>query len=83
MINIEPVIDAISYQFEEHQLFRRIVMLYMCWLVAYTTMASFEFANRAIDASGIEIAAIIAAIQVPVSAMTAFISKKYWEGKCE
>ena len=81
MLNISKMINLISEQLERHQLFRRMVMIYMCWLVAYTTTESFEFANRSIDASGIEIAAIIAAIQVPVSAMMAFMSKLYWDGK--
>jgi len=81
MLNISKMINLISEQLERHQLFRRLVMVYMCWLVAYATMQSFEFANRSIDTSGIEIAAIIAAIQVPVSAMMAFMSKLYWDGK--
>lgn len=81
MPNRTEISNFITEQLKKHQLFRRAMMIYMCWLVAYTTIDSFEFANRSIDASGIEIAAIIAAIQIPVSAMMAFMSKLYWSGK--
>lgn len=81
MLYLKEISNFIAEQLEKHQLFRRVVMIYMCCLVAYTTMESFDFANESIDASGIEIAAIIAAIQVPVSAMMAFMSKLYLDGK--
>ena len=75
------ILDKINKQLEEHQLFRRFVLLYVCLLLWYTTVESFKYASLALGNSGIETAAIIAAIQVPVTAMMTMVSKFYWDGK--
>lgn len=67
--------------FEKYQGYRRIIFLFSCALIWYTTVKSFEYANSALGQSGVETAAVIAAIQIPVTTMFGFISKLYWTGR--
>lgn len=73
--------ESILEQLEKHQLYRRLIVLFMVCLITYTTIESFAYANVALGQSGIETAAIIAAIQVPVTALMGFVSKLYWDKK--
>lgn len=73
--------QTIFDQFEKYQLYRRLIVLFMIFLITYTTIKSFGYANIALGQSGIETAAIIAAIQVPVTALMGFVSKLYWSKK--
>lgn len=75
--------ESILDQLEKHQLYRRLIVLFMLCLIAYTTVESFQYAHAALGTgtSGIETAGIIAAIQVPVTALMGFVSKLYWSKK--
>ena len=75
------MIEKISKQFEENQLFRRLIVVFVCALTAYATYESFEYANNALGKSGVETAAIIAAVQVPITYIMKFITKFYWSGR--
>lgn len=67
----------IQEQFERYQLFRRILLFYACCLILYATIKSFEYASVS-TLPGMELAAVIAAIQVPIVWLTGFLSKLYW-----
>ncbi len=73
--------ESFLEQLEKHQLYRRLIVLFMLFLIAYTTIESFNYANSALGNSGIETAAIISAIQVPVTILMGFVSKLYWSKK--
>lgn len=64
-------------QFEKHQLFRRCLLFYACCLILYATIESFKYANVSV-LPGLEVAAIISAIQIPIIWLTGFLSKLYW-----
>ena len=64
--------------FEKYQGYRRMIFLFSCALIWYTTVKSFELA---FDNPVTETAALIATIQIPVTAMFGFISKLYWAGR--
>lgn len=73
--------ESILEQLEKHQLYRRLIVLFMVCLITYTTIESFAYAHVALGQSGMETAAIIAAIQVPVTTLMGFVSKLYWDKK--
>lgn len=72
-----PMISVIDL-FEKYQGYRRIIFLFSCALIWYTTVKSFELAFENPKA---ETAALIATIQIPVSGMFMFVSKLYWAGR--
>lgn len=61
--------------------FKHLVLIYAAFLVAYTTYASFNYAYAAMGTDGLQTAAIIATIQLPITGVLGFISKLYWENK--
>lgn len=68
--------------FEKYRLFRRLLIVFMCWLIAYTTTLSFDFAALSNTGySGTEVASIIACIQVPITGLTGFLTKLYWANR--
>lgn len=71
------MVAKLREQFEQHQLFRRILLVYACCLITYATIKSFEYVGNS-GLPGIELAAVIAAIQVPIVWLTGFLSKLYW-----
>jgi hypothetical protein len=73
--------ERIAKCFEDYQLYRRLIVLFVCLLVGYTTMESFRFATMEPAYTGMEVAAIITTIQLPVTAMTSFVSKLYFESR--
>lgn len=68
---------------EKYQLYRRLIVAYAGVLVLYATIESFRYANAALSVgdANINTAAIIAAIQIPITWFTGFVSKLYWQGK--
>lgn len=69
---------SIAELFERHHLYRRALVLFICALIWFTTVESFALARANPD---VQIAAVIAAIQVPVTALFGFVSKLYWSGR--
>lgn len=76
-------LEWLGVQFEDKNLYRRIALAYMCGLTWYVTTESFAFAHTALsaEASDLSIAAVITAIQMPITGLTALVSKLYWEGR--
>lgn len=75
------MLQKLNEQFEHNQLFRRLVVIFMCCLIAGTTYESFFYAKMALGMSGVETAAIIATIQIPITYLAKFVSELYWQGK--
>ena len=69
---------SIAELFERHHLYRRALVLFICALIWFTTVESFKLA---IDNPSLDTAAIIASIQVPVTALFGFVSNLYWSGR--
>ena len=74
------ILGSIKAELDHHQLFRRLVVVGAGALIAYTTAKSFEYAFDS-SLSGLDIAAVITAIQLPVTGLMTFVSKLYWDGK--
>ena len=66
----------LSNQFENHRLFRRLFIMFCCVLVWVTTQWSFGYASSS-DLPGMELAAVLTAIQAPITALLAFCAKLY------
>lgn len=67
-------------QFEDHKLFRRLLVVFVCFMTYVVTDWSFYFANEyAGTITGVEMAAVIAAVHAPITALTGYLSKLYWE----
>lgn len=77
------MLQALSEHFEKYQLYRRLIVAYAGILVLYVTIESFKYAHAALGVgeANINTAAIIAAIQIPITWFTGFVSKLYWQGK--
>lgn len=70
------MVTWISNQFNNHRLFRRALLLYACALVWITTTWSFSYAHAsALD--GLGVAAVITAIQTPVTMLMGYLVKLY------
>ena len=66
----------LSKQFSEQRLFRRLVIIYCCVLVWVVTEWSFTYAaGRGEDYIGT--AAVISAIQLPITALFGYLIKLY------
>lgn len=80
---IKSFLDAIHNQLENHALFRRLIVIYVCWLTSYLTIRSLDIVEYGVEqqASMLELGGAISAIGIPVSAILAFISKLYWGSK--
>jgi len=83
MLIMENIFESIKNNFENHQLYRRLIVFYACLLIGYVTYESFFYANAALNTGndGLQTAAIIAAIQLPTTWLTGFVSKLYWSGR--
>ncbi len=68
--------NALNDQFSNHRLFRRMFMIFCCVLVWETTAWSFSYASSS-DMSGVELAAVITAIQAPITILLGFCAKLY------
>jgi len=83
MEGIKSISAKFQSQFDEHKLFRRLLMLFICFMTYLVTVWAFEFANNnAEHVDGLQIAAIITAVHAPITALTGYLSKLYWE-KCK
>lgn len=80
---MDKFLDWLYHQFDNNLLYRRIIVFFAFVLTYLVTMWSFKYAHAALAAgvADLNIAAIIAAIQVPVTATLTFISKLYWDGR--
>lgn len=76
-------IEWLYQQFESNLLYRRLIVFSALILTYLVTVWSFGYAHAALDqgVADMNIAAIIAAIQVPITAVMTFISKLYWGGR--
>ena len=66
--------------FEKYQGFRRMIVLYVCWLTAYLSIESLSLIALAItnNANLIDLSASFVAVYGPLGAVMAFVSKLYW-----
>ncbi|SFL02834.1 hypothetical protein SAMN05216302_10278 [Nitrosomonas aestuarii] len=64
-------------QFNNKRLFRRLLVINCCALVWAATFWSFGYAYRDTSLPGFEIAAVITAIQAPITLLVGFCSKLY------
>ena len=76
-------IEWLYKQFDSNLLYRRIIVFFAFVLTYLVTVWSFGYAHAALDqgVADMNVAAIIAAIQVPITAVMTFISKLYWGGR--
>lgn len=56
---------------------RRVVLGITIWITIHSYMWAAHFASTCMDKSGMEIAAIIAAVLTPISTLQGFIFKSY------
>lgn len=63
-------------QFENHRLFRRLLLIYCCVLVWAATHWAFNYAAGS-GLPGVELAAVITAIQAPVTLLLGYFVKLY------
>ncbi len=66
----------LSNQFENHRLFRRLFIIFCCVLVWVTTQWSFSYASTS-ELPGMELAAVLTAIQAPITMLVGFCAKLY------
>lgn len=66
----------LSEQFKNHRLFRRALLIFACVLTWLVTHYSFEYASAS-ALPGLEVAAVITAIQAPVTALLGYMVKLY------
>lgn len=72
----------LSTQFSEQRLFRRMVIIYACVLVWVVTEWSFAYAHSRGD-DYIGTAAVISAIQLPITVLFGYLLKIYPGGNTE
>ena len=68
--------DWISEQFKNQRLFRRGLIVFCCVLVWAVTHWSFQYAHAS-GLPGLEVAAVITAIQAPVTVLLGYLVKLY------
>ncbi len=66
----------ISNLFENHMLFRRLMLIYACMMTSYVTFHSVGFAYVS-EFGGVETTSIIVAMQAPTSLLLGYMFKNY------
>lgn len=66
--------------FEKYQGFRRLIVLYVCWLTAYLSIESVSLIALAIthNANLLDLSGAFLTVYGPLGAVMAFVSKLYW-----
>jgi hypothetical protein len=69
--------------FERYQGFRRLIVLYVCWLTAYLSVESIALIALAITNGSnlLDLSGAFLTIYGPLGAIMAFVSKLYWESR--
>lgn len=77
------LLSKIGDLFEKRHLYRRLVVVYVCWLTAYLTIDSIDAIKLAIihKADLLNLGGALATVGIPVGAILAFTMKLYWGGR--
>ncbi|WP_244071950.1 hypothetical protein [Nitrosomonas sp. PY1] len=69
--------------FEKYQGFRRLIVLYVCWLTTYLSVESMSLISHAISKGSnlLELSGVFLTVYGPLGAVMAFVSKLYWESR--
>ena len=74
--------EKIVYEFRRHKLFRRLLFVWMMVLTYHVFLWAMDFATHT-QKTGMEVAAIIAAITGPLSALQGYVFKMYNDARKE
>lgn len=69
--------ERLSEYLDKYKIYRKLLVFYMCCLILYVTVESFKLAST-VETLDMGLAAVLAAIHVPITYLTGFISKLYW-----
>lgn len=69
--------------FERYHGFRRVIVIYVCWLTAYLSIESVSLIALAIthNSNLLDLSGTFLTVYGPLGAIMAFISKLYWESR--
>ena len=76
-------IRYVEVQLAKRQLYRRILMAFVCWLTAYLTFESLETIQLAIERGSnlMDLAGALATANGPLAGILGFAMKLYWGGR--
>lgn len=74
------LMNCIARQFEEHRLFRRLMMTWSMVLMTYVIIKTMDYVFVS-TLPGVELAAVVAAMLAPNGILQGFLSKLYADGK--
>ena len=66
---------------DNRSVFRRVAFVWMMWLTTRASFWCFDYAASKVFADGVQVAAVIAAVMMPIGALQAAVFKWYSESR--